>query len=148
MGDFWEEPGSLSFLVRRAWLGMRAAIGAELKAFGLSTPQYATLMILEQHPGRSNSDIARAVASTRQAANEMLAGLERDGFISRTPHPDDRRAQQINLTASGRERLAEARVAVTRREAELVDGVSVGDTESARAWLAAVSDRCALAPDD
>jgi DNA-binding MarR family transcriptional regulator len=139
---FYDEAGSLSFLVRRTWLSMRAAIGEELKEFGLSTPQYATLMIAREFPGCSNADVARKVASSRQAANELLTGLERDGLIERTPHPDDRRTQRIHLTAQGRTRLARARVAVARREAELEAAFTAPQRETAHAWLDGVADAC------
>ncbi|WP_433334597.1 MarR family winged helix-turn-helix transcriptional regulator [Spirillospora sp. CA-294931] len=134
--------GALAFLVRSAWLGMRTAIGAELKEFGLSTPQYATLMIVHDHPGLSNADIARKVSSSRQSANEMLAGLERDGLIERRPHPGDRRTQRIDITEEGRALLDKARVAVARREADLEAAFTEEQRENIRAWLEGIAEAC------
>lgn len=147
MGSFLSEPGSLAFQVRTAWLGLRGAMNAELKAYGLSTPQYATLMILEAHPGSSNSDVARACGATRQAANEMLAAFDRDGLVERRPHPSDRRAHQLYLTEAGRRRLAEARVAAARREAEIEAGFSAEERATIRKWLEGVYGACALSDD-
>lgn len=143
-GDWSEHDGdgTLSFLVRRTWLAMRAAIGAELRAYNLTTPQYATLGIVAKHPGCSNSDVARRVGSTRQAANEMLAALERDGLITRAPHPSDRRSKQIRLTPSGEQRRAEAAKAVRRREAELEAAFSTQERAAVRAWLDGVARAC------
>jgi DNA-binding MarR family transcriptional regulator len=135
VGKYLNADGALAFLVRSAWLSMRAAIGAELKEFGLSTSQYATLMIVQDHPGLSNADIGRKVSSSRQSANEMLAALERDGLIERLPHPGDRRTQQIQITEAGRAVLKRARVAVARREAELEAGLSAEQRAAVRAWL-------------
>jgi DNA-binding MarR family transcriptional regulator len=137
-----DEPGALGFLVRRAWLSMRAALDAELRAYGLSTAQYATLMILADDPGRTPAEIGRKVASSRQAATELLAGLERDGLITRRPHPSDRRTQQAHLTDAGRRRLAAAKVAVARREAELEAAFTAAQRADVRAWLDAVSVAC------
>jgi DNA-binding MarR family transcriptional regulator len=142
MGSFLREPGSLAFQVRKTWLGMRAALNTELKAYGLSTPQYATLMILSEEPGRSNSDLARAVSTTRQAANEMLANLERDGLIERRPHPADRRSHQLFLTDSGRRRLAEAKVAAARCEEEMEAGFTEQERKAVRKWLDGVAGAC------
>ncbi|MEV0271715.1 MAG: MarR family transcriptional regulator [Hamadaea sp.] len=144
MGTFLSEPGSLAFQVRTAWLGLRGALNAQLKAYGLSTPQYATLMILEAHPGSSNSDVARACAATRQAANEMLAAFERDGLIERRPHPGDRRTHQLFLTDAGRRRLAEARVAAAAWETEIEAGFSDEERAVVRKWLEGVYGACAL----
>lgn len=137
-----QDCGSLSFAVRRAWLSMRTAIGADLKAFGLSVPQYATLMILEEEPDSSSADIARHVGSSRQAAHEMLTGLERDGLIVRSPHPTDRRSQQLRLTELGRSRLSEAVVAVARRESEIEAAFTPAQRATVREWLEGVADAC------
>ncbi|MFD6162011.1 MarR family winged helix-turn-helix transcriptional regulator [Nocardia sp. NPDC060256] len=142
MGSYRGEVGSLTFMVRKVWLNMRAAIGEELKTFGLSTSQYATLMMTATHPGMSVADIAREVASTRQAANEMLTGLEQEGLIERRPHPSDRRTHQITVTESGRTRLAEARIAVGRREAELEASFTPAQQAAIRDWLDGISDAC------
>jgi DNA-binding MarR family transcriptional regulator len=146
VGKYLNADGALAFLVRSAWLGMRTAIGAELKEFGLSTSQYATLMIVQDNPGLSNADIGRKVSSSRQSANEMLAGLERDGLIQRLPHPEDRRTQQIQITEAGRALLKQARIAVHRREAELEAGFSEDERAAVRAWLEGIAEACA--PDE
>jgi DNA-binding MarR family transcriptional regulator len=146
VAPFLDEPGALSFLVRRAWLSMRAALDTELKAYGLSTAQYATLLILEDDPGRTPADIGRKVASSRQAATELLAGLERDGLITRQPHPTDRRTQQVHPTDAGRRRLARAKVAVTKLEAGLEEPFSAAQRTEVRAWLDAVSVACEQLP--
>ncbi|MFI9507965.1 MarR family winged helix-turn-helix transcriptional regulator [Nocardia sp. NPDC052566] len=142
MGSTGRDGGSLTFMVRKAWLQMRSAIGEELKEFGLSTSQYATLMMTASHPGMSVADIAREVASTRQAANEMLAGLERDGLIERHPHPTDRRTHQIHVTESGRQRLEEARSVVARRESELEANLDPPQRQAIRAWLEGIAEAC------
>lgn len=143
MDSHGDSVGSLTFLVRKAWLTMRSAIGAELKAFGLSTSQYATLMMAAARPGMSAADVAREVASSRQAANEMLGGLEREGLIERRPNPSDRRTHQIHVTESGRARLAAARIAVDRREAELEAAFTPEQRDMIRGWLEGISEaRC------
>lgn len=142
MGQFKNYEGGLAFLVRHTWLSMRAAIGAELKEYGLSTAQYATLMIVDENPGLSNADIGRKVSSSRQSANEMLAGLERDGLIERLPHPTDRRTQRIEITDAGRDRLAKARVLVARREAELEATFTDEERAAVRAWLEGIARAC------
>jgi DNA-binding MarR family transcriptional regulator len=142
LGTYRHGVGSLTFMVRKVWLNMRSAIGEELKAFGLSTSQYATLMMAAAQPGMSVADIAREVASSRQAANEMLSGLELEGLIERRPHPSDRRTHQIHVTESGRALLAAARSAVARREAELEAAFTPEQREATRDWLEGISEAC------
>jgi DNA-binding MarR family transcriptional regulator len=143
-GDAHGEDDSdvLTFLVRHTWLGLRAAVGDELVAFGLSVPQFATLKMLDGQPGLSIAQVARKVGSTRQAANEMVAGLEQQGLVTRAPHPTDRRTQCLELTAEGRARYRAARPAVRRREAELEAGFTVAQRAAAREWMRGIATAC------
>ncbi|MEU4093555.1 MarR family transcriptional regulator [Streptomyces sp. NPDC026673] len=125
----------LSFLVRQAWLNMRGAMDGALSGLGLSVAQYASLLVLADQPGITIADLARAVASTRQSANELLAGLADQGLVERRRHPTDGRSQQVFLTDAGRERLDEARPVVRERERELEAGFSDEERRLARQWL-------------
>lgn len=133
-----DEPGTeacLSFLVRHAWLSMRAVVAEALATHDLSVAQFASLLILDEAPGLTVADIGRKVSSTRQAANEMLAGLERAGLLERRAHPTDRRAQQVFLTSAGHDRLKAAAPAVTAVEARLEEGFSEAERAVVRRWL-------------
>lgn len=144
MSDKAGDDGVVTFLIRHAWLGMRAAIEGELAEFGLTVPQFATLMMLEHTPGMSIADVARACGSTRQAANEMVAGLQAHGYVVRSPHPTDRRAQQLHATEAGLELLRKARPAVRRREEELESGLSPELRRAAREWMLALASACMM----
>ena len=141
----WAEDGVVSFAVRHVWLGMRAAIEDELAEFGLTVPQFATLMMLDGTPGLSVAEVARLCGTTRQSANEMVAGLEARGLVERAPHPADRRAHQLHATAAGREMFQKARPAVRSREDELEAGLSPEVRRAAREWMAALAASCGAA---
>ncbi|MEC3953227.1 MarR family transcriptional regulator [Nocardia sp. CDC153] len=140
--DYCGSDGSLTFMVRKVWLSMRASIGEVLADFGLTSSQYATLMMTQREPGMSVSDIAREVGSTRQAANEMLAGLEKEGLIERHPHPTDRRTHRIAVTKKGRDVYRKAHAAVGRREAELEAGFTAEQRAAIREWLGGMAEAC------
>jgi DNA-binding MarR family transcriptional regulator len=141
----WGEDGVVSFAVRHVWLGMRSAIEDGLAEFGLTVPQFATLMMLDDSPGLSVAEVARLCGSTRQSANEMVAGLEARGLVQRAPHPTDRRAHQLHATEAGREMYRKARPAVRRREDELEAGLSPEVRQAAREWMAALALSCGVA---
>ena len=124
-----------TFLVRHAWLSMRAVVAEALAEQGLSVAQFASLMLLEEEPGISVADVARKVSTARQSANELLSGLERAGLVERRPHPTDRRSQQNFLTAAGRERLATAWPAVRAVEARLGAGFTPEQLAVVQQWL-------------
>jgi DNA-binding MarR family transcriptional regulator len=133
-----DDPGTercLSFLVRHAWLSMRGVVADALAKHELSVAQFGSLMLLDEEAGLTVADVARKVSSTRQSANEMLAGLERAGLIERQPHPTDRRAQQVFLTDSGRDRLRAATPDVLAVEARMEAGFTASERAVARRWL-------------
>ncbi|ACU69277.1 transcriptional regulator, MarR family [Catenulispora acidiphila DSM 44928] len=138
------EDGVVSFAIRHVWLGMRAVIEDELTEFGLTVPQFATLMMLDSSPGLTVAEVARACGTTRQSANEMVAGLESRGLVERAAHPTDRRAHQLHATEAGLEMYAKARPAVRRREEELEAGLSPQVRQAAREWMAAIAISCGL----
>lgn len=130
-----EDKNCSTFLVRHAWLSMRGVVAETLVDHGLSVAQFASLMILDEHPGASVADVARRVSTARQSANEMLSGLERAGLIERLPHPQDRRTQQIFLTDAGRARFDAARPAVKAVEERLSEGFTADELAVVNAWL-------------
>lgn len=135
MGAVTEDKNCSTFLVRHAWLSMRGVVAETLVDHGLSVAQFASLMILDEHPGASVADVARRVSTARQSANEMLSGLERAGLIERLPHPQDRRTQQIFLTDAGRARFDAARPAVKAVEERLSEGFTAYELAVVNAWL-------------
>ncbi|MCW6008193.1 MarR family transcriptional regulator [Micromonospora sp. CPCC 205371] len=137
-----------TFLVRHAWLSMRGVVAEALGEHGLSVAQFASLLILDEHPGASVADVARRVSTARQSANEMLGGLERAGLIERRPHPQDRRSQQIFLTGTGRGRLDAARPAVKAVEARLSEGFTPDELAVVNAWLSRMAAATAGTPEE
>jgi DNA-binding MarR family transcriptional regulator len=133
--SYVEETGCVTFLVRHAWLSMRSAVAVALAEHELSVPQYGTLLILNDQPGRSIAEIARKVGTARQSANELITGMERAGLIERQPNPNDKRSQLVYLTEGGKARLAAATPAVRAVEAELEADFTAADRAAARTWL-------------
>jgi DNA-binding MarR family transcriptional regulator len=76
---------------------------ADANPDGLSLSQTAALARLEEGGGMTTADLARAEAMKPQSMGTILAGLEQDGLVERTPHPTDGRQVLFSLTASGAE---------------------------------------------
>ncbi len=66
--------------------------------------------------GRQPTEIAAVAQLSKQAVNDVLGQLERAGYLTREPHPDDGRARIVRLTEHGR-RL-EAAIWAAGREVE------------------------------
>jgi DNA-binding MarR family transcriptional regulator len=76
---------------------------AEANPDGLNLSQTAALALLDDNGGMTNADLARAQAMKPQSMSTILASLEQEGLVERSPHPTDGRQILFSLTAKGAE---------------------------------------------
>jgi DNA-binding MarR family transcriptional regulator len=112
---------TIGFALKLAQQALRTRMDTGLRAIGLTTPQYAVLTFLQVEPGASNAALARRAFVTPQTMQAILVGLERAGFIVRTPHPEHGRVQTTELTTRGRKALQSAAEIVEALESRLRD---------------------------
>lgn len=83
-------------------------MGAHLSRCGISQGRFLVLVLLNRpcaQKGVSPSDLAHSLDVSRANITGLLDGLERDGWVERRQHPEDRRALTIHLTPAGRQFL-------------------------------------------
>ena len=92
-----------------ALVQMLARSGAErlrgdFAANGMPTlrPVHALLLVPLLGGGRHASRLATDIGVTRQAVAQVVATLERDGYVQRVTDPGDARAKLVCLTPRGR----------------------------------------------
>lgn len=73
-----------------------------IRPLGLAPAQFMTLLELWAEDGLTQSDLVIRLDVEQATMANTLSRMERDGFIRRKPHPDDKRARQNWLTAKGR----------------------------------------------
>lgn len=119
----WLEPAEM-----RAWLAyvaastlLESALDRQLQRdSGIPHAYYQVLAILSDVPGRTlrMSELAEMTQSSQSRLSHAASRLERNGWIVRTPCPDDRRGTLATLTAAGRlvlEAAAPGHVRTVRR---------------------------------
>jgi len=107
---------SMGFALRRLQHVLRSKLDATLAPHGLTTPQYLVLALLAEHPGVSNSELARLSAVTAPTMLRILDALSLTGLISRADPSPELRIRGTELTASGERHLAAAAEHVQRFE--------------------------------
>ncbi len=83
---------------------LRRAKQAALSDAGLQDFEYDTLhkLMIRDTPGRASpGDLGRDLGVSGAGMTGRLDGLEKRGFIKRTPAPDDRRRVDIEVTRDG-----------------------------------------------
>lgn len=90
-------------LLRRLHLALTEQVEARLQAAGLqlTRTQGMALMLLVEHPGASNAELARLNGVSPQTMHQLMSRLEREGLVLRTPHPQLRRVQAFAATPRG-----------------------------------------------
>jgi DNA-binding MarR family transcriptional regulator len=103
-------------VVGRLDRALRKEIGALVAPHGLTVAQYTALSIMRDRPGLSNAQLARRSYVTPQSMNEVLAALEADGLIVRSPAAGRGRVVEVALSDRGHAVLAACDRAITHME--------------------------------
>src|SRR3954465_12128686 len=96
---------SMGFALKRLQQTLRSRMDAALAEYGLSSPQYAVLAMLAEHPGISNAELARRSFVAPPTMLRILDGLSQSGLITRAALSPEQRARRTILTNSGKKRL-------------------------------------------
>lgn len=67
-----------------------------------SRGQGRVLALLKLRDGLSTRDIATVLGVRVSSLNELLSKMDKAGYLSRSPSPQDRRISLVHLTAAGR----------------------------------------------
>jgi DNA-binding MarR family transcriptional regulator len=88
--------------LRNAYLALHRRTNACLAKDGVTADQFALLSALADAGAATQQELVRRVGSDANTVRAMLLLLESRGFVARDPHPADRRARCVTLTATGR----------------------------------------------
>lgn len=79
-----------------------------MSSAGLSLARAKVLLRLDAHGPMNQATLAGLLGFAPRSVTETVDGLERDGLVTRTEDPHDRRARIVAMTESGRDALAAA----------------------------------------
>ena len=98
-------PGHLISLTAR---GFERLSELRLKPLGFGVGYLPVLVAIKEGKAQSQRDLARFARVEQPSMAQMLARMERDQLVRRTPDPDDGRSSRISLTKVALGRLPEA----------------------------------------
>ncbi len=117
MGDLSE---LLGYALKRAQLKVFEDFLRCVSSLQLTPAQFSVLLLMENNPGRNQTEIANTLGILRPNFVAMLDGLEGRELCVRVRSAHDRRSHNLMLTDKGRATLARARKLVaTKHEARL-----------------------------
>lgn len=125
--DLFDAPAPLINMASRSFarLGER-----RVKALGFNIGQLPVLYMLRNGAEMSQKDLAKFAKIEQPSMAQMLARMERDGLIKRTPDPADGRSSLVSLTDAARERLPAARQALEQGREAVLAGFSAEEVQT------------------
>jgi DNA-binding MarR family transcriptional regulator len=124
-----QRKGSLGYQVNHLSRLLAHALRARVQSFGVVPGQFAQLLALYERDGRTQAELCRAVQIEQATMANTLNRMERDGLISRTADPDDRRRTLIHLTPKARD--LEAVLVASAREVNSAATAGLSEAEIA-----------------
>lgn len=101
-------PPSVAFAVSRLGYEVGDRLAAALKPLGIEPRHFGLLRALAAADGQSQRAIGDSLGLHPNRMVALVDELERKRLVRRRPHPTDRRAHAVVLTASGRRLLDQA----------------------------------------
>ena len=116
-----EFAGQLFF---RLWRATHTRIAEKLESIGLTPALFGVLNLLGKRDAMIQQEIGKAMGIDPSTMVALLDGLEGAGLVTRTTHPDDRRARVVTITSKGRKALERGRRLNDEVEGEVLRGLS------------------------
>jgi DNA-binding MarR family transcriptional regulator len=142
-----EQDSPLLRLLGLATRQLAADLNDKLIAAGVTDHRDSWNNVMPHIPasGIRLTELAARAGMTKQAMAELVAEIERRGYIQRTTDPADRRAKIIEFTAKGWATVRVALSALGELEAETVDRLGEFSVGQLRGLLLEILDRPAYA---
>ena len=94
---------SIGFLLAKAYQRACAIYKEKFGSYDLTPQQFGLLRFLWEEDGITQVELSNRSQIDRTTIGGLIDRLEQSGYLQRLPHPVDRRAYRIELTAAGRQ---------------------------------------------
>ena len=109
--------------------------------FGLRPVDFSVLSLIAHNPGVTSRQICAALDILPPNLVGLVRQLESRGLLLRKPHPSDRRAQGLHLSAAGKRQQRAAELEAKRLEGEVADVLTADELATLNQLLRRVYQR-------
>jgi DNA-binding MarR family transcriptional regulator len=116
-----EFAGQLFF---RLWRASHTQTAAALETIGITTALFSVLNLLLVRGATIQQEIGAAIGIDPSTMVTLIDELESAGLAKRRPHPRDRRAREVVITAKGRRTVERGRALAREVEDSVLQGLA------------------------
>lgn len=135
------EQRKLSIGMKRLLTGFRSLLEAALEKEGVTLAQLRMLHALDARADTSAAELARTCYITPQSMQAVVTKAEREGWITRTASPANRRVLTATLTRPGRKVLERGMALSAGIEQVIWAGAKASELRAVNQMLQAAVDR-------
>lgn len=125
----------LGYNARRAALAVIGVFLQRMEPYGLRPVDFSVLTLIAHNPGVTSRQICTALDILPPNLVGIVKSLQSRGWIVRRPHPTDRRAQGLHLTAAGQQLQSQAQVTATQLESDAATPLTPRELETLKRLL-------------
>jgi MarR family transcriptional regulator for hemolysin len=114
---------------------LRVAFDQAAEQSGLTRAQWHMIAVVAGHPGTTQRLIAEALEVREITAGRLIDRLCDDGYLTREPHPGDRRAYCVNLTPAAQPVLDKLDALAKVHEEAIFAGFALEDMDRLESLL-------------
>lgn len=120
----------VGYNARRAALAVIGVFLRRMAPFELRPVDFSVLTVIAHNPGVTSRQICAALDILPPNLVGMVKALHERGLVQRQPHPSDRRAQGLHLTAAGQRLHQQAQQAATELESEATAALTAQEVQT------------------
>jgi DNA-binding MarR family transcriptional regulator len=130
----WNPESTPTFWINHVSRLLMRHFEGRLRPLDFGMAYLPVVVALREDGALLQKDLATRAHVEQPTMAALLARMERDGLIERAPHPSDKRATEISLSAKAKARLPSAK----QRLGEVAEQATSGFTERERKTLIAL----------
>ena len=112
------------YLISRMGMYATKRFSERLQTIGLTPRMWGALNVLDAESPVSQHQLSRSIGMDPSSMVSAIDELEARGLVERHPHPSDRRAHALHMTAAGRATLRRGRRLAKEAQDELLAPLS------------------------
>jgi MarR family transcriptional regulator for hemolysin len=126
----WDPESTPTFWINHASRLLMRRFEQRLRPLDFGMAYLPVVVALDEDRALLQRELAERAHVEQPTMAALLARMERDGLVSRDPHPTDRRASRISLSAKAKKRLPSAKERLGEVAATATAGFSERERET------------------